>query len=95
MYGTVLVFLEGVPLTRALGASALVNLVSHPLFTFVLVSLAWHRLAPVPAVLAGESLVVAIEAALLFAWLRRDPPVLVAASLLANACSFAIGLLVL
>lgn len=70
-----------------------VNLVSHPLFTAVLVPIAQRVVAPVAAVLIGEVIVCALEAGMLIAWLRRDPLVVIAVTLIANGCSFAAGLL--
>jgi hypothetical protein len=74
-------------------AGAGVNLISHPV----------GFLALQPALLGGlgydRSLAVVElwawigEAALLFGWLRREPWTLLGISLLANALSFAVGLL--
>jgi hypothetical protein len=95
VYAPLLAKLEGVRPERALAASGTVNLVSHPLFSFVLLAVALQLVHPLPALLAGEAVVVAVETALLYAWLRRDLLLLAAVALLANALSFAVGLLVL
>jgi len=95
VYATVLVVAFGARLSRALGASILANLVSHPLFTFALAPAAVALMPPIPGVVVCETLVWLLEAGLLYAWLRRDLPLLLAVSLLANCCSFVVGLLVL
>lgn len=95
VYVPLLARLEGARPGQAAAASGAVNLVSHPLFSFVLLAAALRLVRPLPAVLAGEALVVGIETALLYRWLRRDLLLLAAFALLANAVSFGVGLLVL
>jgi hypothetical protein len=93
VYGWVLTVFAGVRLRHALAASIIVNLISHPLFSAVLVPLADRVVSPLDAVLIGEVIVCAIEAGLLYAWLRREPLVMIGVSLVANGCSFAAGLI--
>jgi hypothetical protein len=95
IYGGILSRFCAVRLRAAIAASVIVNLVSHPLFSFVIVPLADRGLSPTVAVMVGEVAVCVIEAGLLFAWLRRELPLLVVASLVANACSFSVGLALL
>jgi hypothetical protein len=95
VYAPLLTKLERARPGQAVAASGAVNLVSHPLFTFVLLAVALRLVRPLPALLVGEALVVAVETALLYRWLRRDLLLLAAVALLANAVSFGVGLLVL
>lgn len=93
IYCVLLTVFARIPLPRALAAAIIVNLVSHPLFTAVLVPIAQRVVAPVAAVLIGEVIVCALEAGMLIAWLRRGPLVVIAVTLIANGYSFAAGLL--
>jgi hypothetical protein len=95
VYVPLLVRIVGVSRERALSASLGVNLVSHPLFSFVLLAAALRLVRSVPALLVAEGLVVLIETVLLYLWFRRDLLLLGAFALLANALSFAVGLFVL
>ncbi|MEI8081679.1 MAG: hypothetical protein WCI74_07530 [Actinomycetes bacterium] len=80
---------------QAIIAGIVVNLISHPLFTAVLVPAAEQVMSPIASVLVGEAVVCALEAGLLYAWLRRDAAIVIAASLMANGCSFAVGLVLM
>lgn len=93
IYCLLLTHFAGVRLREALVAAIVVNLVSHLLFTFVLVPAVGQYVSSVGAVLVGEVVVCALEAGLLFVWLRRDLLVVIAASLIANGCSLAAGLI--
>ncbi|MEI6622117.1 MAG: hypothetical protein WCP28_09450 [Actinomycetes bacterium] len=95
IYWYLLTRFAGVRTRQAITAAVVINLVSHPLFTFVFVPLTTALVAPVTAILIGESGVCALEAGLLYAWLRRDAAVVVASVLIANGCSFGIGLILL
>jgi len=93
VYTVLLRLLAGAPWGRALLASVLVNLISHPLFTFVLLPWLDRAIRPVPALLVAEAMVVVIEAALIYAWLRRRLAAVVGTALAANWCSLVLGLL--
>jgi hypothetical protein len=95
VYWYLLTRFAGIRTRPAITAAVVVNLVSHPLLSFAIIPMATRLVAPVPAVLISEGVVCALEAGLLYAWLRRDVAVVVASSLIANGCSFGIGLLVL
>jgi hypothetical protein len=95
VYVGVLAGIMRVPVPRTLCASFVVNLISHPLFNALLLPGLDHVFPALAALLTAELMVCALEALLLLAWLRRAPTVLLAASLIANACSFAVGQLVL
>lgn len=75
--------------------SIVVNLISHPLFVFALVPAAAALTSALPGVLIGELVVWGMESLLIWLWLRRDLPAVVAISLLANSASFLAGLLLL
>ncbi len=92
IYWLLLTRFVGVPQRQAFVAAIVVNLVSHPLFTFLLVPTLGQFVQPSTAVVIGEILVCALEAGILSAWLRRDVFVVIAASLIANGCSIAAGL---
>jgi hypothetical protein len=70
---------------RGLGAAVGVNLATHPV--------AWRLLSSHPGWLVPvEAAVVAVEAALLFALVRREPALLALTALVANAGSLLAGL---
>jgi hypothetical protein len=81
--------LAGLRLTSAWRAALLgvgVNLVTHPVL--------WWMLAPRPTLTRltlAELAVGAVEALLLFIWVRREPALLVVLSIGANATSVLIG----
>lgn len=92
IYCLLLTIFMGIRAREALTAAIVVNLVSHPLFTFVLVPTLDRLLQPVAAVFVGEIVVCALEAGMISAGLRRDPFVAIATALIANGCSLAAGL---
>lgn len=94
VYALVLTRVLGARLGTALLASAAVNAVSHPVFTFVVLPLCAHVLAARPALLVSELFVCLLEAALLCAAFRRHAAALLAASLVANGCSLLAGAVV-
>ena len=95
IYCTVFVAILGAGISRAIVASAGVNLLSYPLFTFLLVPTTQHLVAAGPALWIAEIAVWWCETGVLYTWLRRDLVTIIAVALLANACSFLVGLLVL
>lgn len=73
---------------RAVVAGVLVNVATHPLL--------WWTLSGHPHWWAGaEAAACLVEALLLLAAVRRDPVVLLALSVAANAASLAVGLLLI
>ncbi|HEV2368860.1 MAG TPA: hypothetical protein VGR90_03235 [Acidimicrobiales bacterium] len=92
LYTMVLGLLADVDWRAAAAAGAVVNLISHPILTAVLVPVGAHVLGAFPAVIVGEIVVCALEATLACLWLRRRYGVAVLASLLSNSCSFLVGL---
>lgn len=95
IYTFLLAALVDVTVSKGVICSIGVNLISHPLFVFALAPAAAALTSPVPGVLIGELVVWAMETALIWLWLRRDLPAVVAISLLANSTSFVAGLLIL
>jgi hypothetical protein len=95
IYSTVFIAILGTSRSGAVLASLTVNLLSYPVFLYLLVPTAERFLAPAPAVWAAEVAVWGIETGLLRAWLRRDLGPLATVALLANASSFLIGLIIL
>ena len=77
------------PWRRALTAGLLVNLSSHPL--------AWLALyrADTRGLVVVETFAVLWEAGWLWAWLRREPALLLGTALVANAVSLGLGAAVL
>jgi hypothetical protein len=88
IYTAVLVRTGLAPWRRALVYSVIVNLVTHPVV--------WSLTSgsSVLILTAAEAGAWLVEAALLFAVIRRDAALLVALSLAANAASFLVGVLV-
>jgi hypothetical protein len=74
---------------RAVVAAIVVNLVTHPL---VWLALAGAGEAYRPRFVAVETGAVVVEAALLYAWLRTSPALLLLISLVANLASILAGL---
>lgn len=95
VYVGILAGIMRIPVRHALCAALVVNLVSNPLLNTLLLPSLAHVLPSPAALLIAESIVCTLEALLLLAWLRRSPSVIVAASLIANACSFIAGILLL
>lgn len=105
VWTALLVATHGLSWRRALGIGALVNVVSHPIFWFVVypASAAVLDAAPWVALALSEGVVVLGEAALAAACLgsrradgdavTRQPGLLVGIALAANLLSFAIGVL--
>jgi hypothetical protein len=88
VYVTGLVALRLLPWHRALAAGLAVNVATHPLL--------WWTLSERPRWWTGaEAVVCLVEALLLLAAVRRDPVVLLALSIAANAASLAVGLLLI
>lgn len=96
VYATLLGCGWGVPWRRGAAAGVVVNLVSHPV-AFLLVDPGLRPSLGSTGALAVVEVVVAWlgEAAMLWAWLRRDPVGLAGVSFVANALSFGLGVAVL
>jgi hypothetical protein len=89
-----LVALARAGILEAAALDVAVNLASYPVFVFVLVPLLARALAPDPAVWVAELAVWWLEAAAILLWLRREPLVVILVTLVANGCSFLLGLAV-
>lgn len=95
VYCAAFVYILGKNFKVSILVASAVNLLSYPLFVFVL-DPAVQRLVPVePALWASEIMVWLFEAGALYAWVRRELAVITTAALLANACSFLVGFLLL
>lgn len=95
VYSTALAHLLAVPRLPAIAAGVLLNLVSHPLAFLVLAPLLDPPLGHLSELAVIEPLVCLLEAAMLYAWLRRESMLLLGISFVANGASLAAGLLVL
>lgn len=84
----------GVRWRTALLTGIAVNLVSYPMFVFVLVPRAVEIMPASVSVVLCEVAVCLLEALLVRWWLRVDPRLAAAASLLANGWSVLAGLVV-
>lgn len=82
-----------VPAGRAAVAATLINLATYPLFALMIAPAAGRVLPPAAALAVSEGIVCCLEAGMLGLWLRRDPLLLIGASLVANGCSLAGGLI--
>lgn len=93
IYTLVLSRVAKVSAGRALMAAVIVNALSYPLFALVLVPALDRAATAVTSLILAEAVVCLLEAALLAAWLRRWIAAIIAATLIANGCSFLAGTL--
>jgi hypothetical protein len=84
VYAVALAVAHLAPWPRAAVAGVIVNLATHPL-------LWWLLTAYSGLIVAGEVGAWLVETALLFAWLRRDAPLLALTALTANLASVLAG----
>lgn len=95
VYAITLQSLLGLRAAAALTLAVAVNLVTHPIVWWVLGVVGGIRGGYEVALLPVELGALASEAAMLWAVLRREPRVLLAVAVAANAASFLIGLILL
>ena len=81
--------------SRGIAAGLALNLVTHPLASLVVMPSLSDVIGSTAAFVTIEVAVWVLEAALLFAWLRRGPATLLVISFVANGLSATAGLLLL